>query len=673
MDVQILKTDRVSSYGSSVVTNRPLDNKSLPLLDLLVREAVQNSLDAAEKNEPNSKVTVAFSTGQFQSNALTKYLGCYFEDRLNKRYGSKQYDFIAVKDSGTKGLTGDSLNDGDHSNLQKLVYNIAQSQTKHGSGGSHGQGKIVYYSLGKGPVFFYSHIPLMNEGRSLLAAAFIENERDVKNRIIDYPNNRGIAFFGNYILDGTTEGFDRKTIPITDEQTIADILSVFHIDRYKPDEYGTTIIVAYTDSEKLLNETRPNHDDGERDPLWTRSIEEYLTVAIQRWYAPRLRNKLFPGAWLKASVNGKDIKDQMKPFFKLIRALYNQAGPLGASSSKLDGDEIFKIDSAPIACKDLNPTIAGHMSWIKISPTSLKMTTERYNNIYALAGQYDATPGMPIITYTRGLGMIINYTTDSSPWMPRTDELSEDSILVALFRSDPHAQVARFNNDLEEYLKNCECADHYNWNDTNGISVIKSISGSFSRRLNSVCDKKTDEKSERDQELSNRLAKMLLPAGGFRCSTNKTTKNRNDKRMSIRNCQKLTRTRFSSFDSSREKDGLSVNFELQISSEKTRAFVTVIGERDSLNCDEWEKEICTKFPLEMKIRGNGLHVVDKYGNNTDRCVKYTNLRTDKTAGSAYGIMIETTEFPVIVRGSFFIHSDLPNLSINVVCEEVKTS
>lgn len=56
----------MSQDGDAIL--RSLQNKSLPMIDLLVRESLQNSLDASL---PNEKITeVEFQTGVFQSDRL---------------------------------------------------------------------------------------------------------------------------------------------------------------------------------------------------------------------------------------------------------------------------------------------------------------------------------------------------------------------------------------------------------------------------------------------------------------------------------------------------------------------------------------------------------------------------------------------------------------------------
>lgn len=67
LDREILKTDYAVSYGS--VTLSSLQNDSVPDMDLLVREAIQNSSDAAI-GLVGKFYRVGFQTGTFAPAAL---------------------------------------------------------------------------------------------------------------------------------------------------------------------------------------------------------------------------------------------------------------------------------------------------------------------------------------------------------------------------------------------------------------------------------------------------------------------------------------------------------------------------------------------------------------------------------------------------------------------------
>ena len=61
MKIEIAEPGRMTQSGSSLL--KLIQNNNMPILDLLVRESIQNSLDA--KNDTDTYVTVDFFTGEF--------------------------------------------------------------------------------------------------------------------------------------------------------------------------------------------------------------------------------------------------------------------------------------------------------------------------------------------------------------------------------------------------------------------------------------------------------------------------------------------------------------------------------------------------------------------------------------------------------------------------------
>lgn len=137
MKIEIAEHGRMTESGSSLL--RLIQNQDIPLLDLLVREAIQNSLDAAASN--CAYVNVDISVGQFKSKELAKHLE-KIENGLNNRFSSRSCKFIAVRDSNTVGLTGpvrySEVRNNMFGNLLKLVYEICKPQQNEGAGGSWG-------------------------------------------------------------------------------------------------------------------------------------------------------------------------------------------------------------------------------------------------------------------------------------------------------------------------------------------------------------------------------------------------------------------------------------------------------------------------------------------------------------------------------------------------------
>ena len=81
MKIELAKIERMSQTGSSLL--RLMQNNHMPILDLFIRESIQNSSDAAKDGTDHVKIDLI--SGEFNSLELSKeFEGA--EDRLNERF-----------------------------------------------------------------------------------------------------------------------------------------------------------------------------------------------------------------------------------------------------------------------------------------------------------------------------------------------------------------------------------------------------------------------------------------------------------------------------------------------------------------------------------------------------------------------------------------------------------
>ncbi|URY19285.1 hypothetical protein K9F10_12390 [Staphylococcus pseudintermedius] len=309
-DVQSMSQD-----GDAIL--RSLQNKSMPVIDLLVRESLQNSLDATLPEAKETKVD--FILGEFNSSTLASYFEGISE-QLTSRFNS-QADFIAIKDSNTTGLTGDYKSTDaqivNKSNFFKLVFGIGKNQEMEGAGGSWGLGKTSYFRIGIGIVIYYTRVKNVNGYEERLIASLIESPKQ-KFRLLP-ENDRGIAWWGEYENDESSQ-----LLPLTESDDIKEILNIFNIERYKEDETGTTIIVPYIGENELFIENK----ESIQYP-WEMKRKDAIKLAVQRWYMPRLNNDKYrevcKNSILNCTVSGETfIKGvNTEPTFDLFQDLYN--------------------------------------------------------------------------------------------------------------------------------------------------------------------------------------------------------------------------------------------------------------------------------------------------------------------------------------------------------------
>ncbi|WP_112180336.1 hypothetical protein [Paraliobacillus zengyii] len=206
----------MAQTGSSLL--RLIQNSHTPMLDLLIRESVQNSLDATKGI--NTPIRYDISVKPFNRDMGSKHFDGITES-LNARYKEEEQQSIVIRDSNTTGLTGplhqDYIKDDSFGNLLKLIYEISMPQEKKEAGGSWGLGKTVYFRVGMGLVIYYSRIKL-DDGtyQSRLAACLVEDESK-EDTLLPNKNNglkRGIAWWGQSHSEISTK-------PLTDENQIS--------------------------------------------------------------------------------------------------------------------------------------------------------------------------------------------------------------------------------------------------------------------------------------------------------------------------------------------------------------------------------------------------------------------------------------------------------------------
>lgn len=602
--IEVARHERMSETGSSLI--RLLQNHEMPVLDLLVREAVQNSLDAA-LDGPDS-VDVDFSIRFFETARLARHLEG-IEEQLAERFPNKEYRLLEIRDSNTHGLTGpihESECTADrYGNLIKLIYQIGMPQQKEGSGGSWGLGKTVYFRLGAGIVIYYSRIREDGVYKSRLAACLVEDEKRKDALLREHGSNRGIAWWGQPVSNGSTK-------PLTDEDTIHELLQDLGSRPFNGDQTGTAVIIPF-----LRDDLRPENADADAEyaayePPWHRSDEEYIAASLQRWYAPRLMNPQYAhGRWLKATVNGESIAvNQFLPAFKIIQQLYNYG--LSHRSGVKSDESGFHCE--PLRLRGvLETSEVGWISFGKFNRSDLLMAPpdnfpSPWVQIFGRDLPQDSNP--PIVAFTRKPGMVVGYEY-TGKWVEGIPKTDKDHYVIGIFIANSDNQLVekhpRFPEQpflLEEYLRGCEKADHTSWTDwvpnRKILNIVQRIQSNLARKMTSVLVTRTDDQEIRkDAVLGRMLAQALLPPDGFGSGPSPLKKPSSGQggfgvsgfnpRFNI-----LTSPRY-------ENDLLCMNFELYTgrSDAPVKVLLAVQSESGNIDGDAWEKDdgVGTQFPV----------------------------------------------------------------------------
>lgn len=623
MKIEIAEPGRMTQSGSSLL--KLIQNNNMPVLDLFVRESVQNSLDA--QNDTDRYVTVKFKTGTFDKYRLNNELEG-ITDSLNSRYTDEQYEFISIMDTNTVGLTGklhyDDVDDNRYGNLLKLIYEISKPQDTEGAGGSWGLGKTVYFRVGMGLVLYYSRIKKEDGNyESRMAACLVEDENRSGSLIPKYKgrSKRGIAWWGQ------ARG-DNKTQPVTDETYINRILDIFNIEPYIDEETGTAIVIPYINRDELLknNQIIYSSEDGSEhiNQFWKADIEDYLRIALQRWYSPRLNNPNYSyGKFLRALINSEGItKDSMEPVFEIIQALYNRAAGTDRISDDIMAGADVKCEKISLR-NVLKVGEAGYICFTKVNRKQLKMECpdnkpDPYEYFNCVNSESDKNK--PVITFTRKPGMLVDYET-VGPWTDGIQACDKDNYILGVFvlNSDNELINTESRYSLEEYVRKGEMADHTSWNDFSlknnaNPRIVSKIQGHVRDKIaKEYTDDNPADINKRTSVFSKEFGELLLPPDGFgKKPSVSQRKNGNTKR----NKKKSDFVFSIDNDIRYMKNGIMVKAAIIVNKETEHFYVTIGVDADGGNItfDQWKDKMRMKFPFD--IENIIIHVSEYDGSST---------------------------------------------------------
>lgn len=599
-DYEILRNEYMGISGSSLL--RVIQNNDMPILDLLVREAIQNSLDA--KLDNIASVDIAINISKFDENKLANSIEP-FGNMLLEKYKNRKLDtFISFSDTNTTGLVGpknmSEVVNNNYGKFINLIFNIGKAQTVENAGGSWGYGKTVYYRVGIGLVIFYSRIRIGDKYESRMVISLVENEEDTI--IPSYKNESrpktGIMWFGK-----KNDEFDQFN-PVTNEEDIEQILKIFNLKPFEEESTGTKVIIPFIDERKLLDDT--NKDDNALP--WNDSVDKYIKVAVQRWYSPRLMNPFYKdNPYLKLKINDKYFNpdEDFLPLFKKIQELYNAGiGNIGNNN--------IKVENINLMSTFINESEAGKIAYVKMNKDELKMNPP-YNEpspyLQVFNTKYnEKDESYAIITFCRRPGMLLKYDVGAS-WS-NSIKVDENNYIVGLFIANSNNLVkVKENNEeksFEKYLRECEKADHADWIDLSNYTIIKRVQNQIKNKINNCYeDAEYEERRGIDTRLSRTLTSKLLPPIGFGRRPSSFNDNKRDTNITklvkknlksnlnlidesiIRNT--IDRSISKDFEITFSLNDRNVEYEFEIASEDTN----ITGEK-------WEESFENKeFPVEL--------------------------------------------------------------------------
>ena len=642
MKIEVAKNARMAQHGSALI--KLLQNNSMPTLDLIVRESVQNSLDASLDGE--GFVQVEFNTQEFYTANLVRHFQG-IDIKLLTRYQGNKYNLLEIRDRNTTGLTGplhySEVRNNQYGNLLKLIYEISMPQQKEGAGGSWGLGKTVYFRPGIGLVIYYSRIRTgAGKYESRLAACLVEDESK-KNALIPAEKNeprRGIAWWGKPYVNGST-------VPLTDDDEISEILHDIGIKEYKYNETGTSVIIPFLKDDRLKEKNNEYNEDGEIQnvykPPWHSSVAEYIRIACQRWYAPRIENRQYTlGRWLRIAVNGEFIEfSDMLPLFKVFQTLYNRVdiskGEIAKSSrgfSDISSAEIYteQISTRKILSEGGG---VGWISFVKLNRQQMGMLPpDNHPSPFVQInsnGVGDLNP--PIITYTRKPGMIVGYET-TGKWTDSIPKCAEGEYIIGIFILNSRNRINKEIKDisLEEYTRNCERADHLSWTDwSEGFAKIHVIERIQKGVTKCIRERYSENESppiyKQNLGLAQKIGQIILPDTDFGTRPNFPPKpgNAGGEPKFIKKGSSLKIIGEPKY----ENDDVIFDFKISCGCDvkDMKLELMILTEGGAMNASTWEGETGTGLPFPVNIKRITIYKIEREGNHEKSMLEHEFLKS----------------------------------------------
>lgn len=601
MELKIAPNDLQSMSQDGDAILRSLQNITLPITDLLVRESLQNSLDAAIEGEKFT--TVDFTVGEFDSEKLSKEFNG-ISNELQKRFTGRQ-EFLSISDKKTIGLTGDYASEDSEilnsSNFHKLVFGIGKNQEKEGAGGSWGLGKTSYFRIGVGIVIYYTRIKNETGFEERLIGSLIESPKQ-KNRLLEKAE-RGIAWWGEYASD------KERIFPIVESEEIRRILSLFNLEPYKNEETGTTIIIPYLNN---IEEDLGLADDVTVFP-WEKSREMAIKLAIQRWYFPRLNNmeysKEIGNSALLCTVNGLPLlQSNFEPIIKVYQEVYN-----AALKGKSDNNQIIvsdvKFGRTIMANKN---DVIGRVAFYEVSEKELGMLppeNKRPGAAYLGFRDSDALErnDMKIMGFCRKPGMVIEYTNNRK-WLPYDIKQKDNHLLISFFVPNSSGKlIQRYSEqgykDLESYLRSTENSDHANWADKAGIGIIDRIQKYSKSAILEYYKENSDENNQGvTSGLSRKYGALFMPPRNFGRNSTLPAQDKDSKDKKEAHLPRGKKSEVVVVGSSpKSLHSVEVEFKAFIREESASViYLQVETQEKRLNYIEWKKGMDNvKFPFKI--------------------------------------------------------------------------
>jgi len=323
---------------TEVTQRTQFNNDEITLAETIVRESVQNSLDAAATS---STVTVAFRwVGRDTIDPA--YFKTLFEqhekhaEASNVPYSNLDFDnpsALIIEDFGTTGLSG-SINSKDKKNFSDFWRRHGKSHKTGTSRGRWGLGKLVYSSASNINTFFGITVREKDSELQHLMGQTVLAVRTIRKK--EYPAH---AFFGELAHKGSP--LKEITVPVNSPSMLDKFSEMFLLERKNTP--GLSIIIPFP------------HDKFNIDTMIKTGIMNYFYPLVTGQLSLKFNEVTLDKSNVReyARTHANDMHPNLEHLFDFIETISSSITPTDLTLNE-DWSEKNKLDDTSIAKDDLN-------------------------------------------------------------------------------------------------------------------------------------------------------------------------------------------------------------------------------------------------------------------------------------------------------------------------------
>ena len=258
-------------------------------LEAIVREAIQNSLDARSGNGP-VQVRIYYSGSQtaisgkdyaakFRGHEVDQHYAHQKNGLVSAPNDTESCEFLTIEDYNTTGLTGDvsmrpSEDELENDRVKGNYYNYFFSENRSGKNqsgalGSWGAGKIMFLQASRLKTAFTLSVRDDAKTPRFLAGRFVLMSHSIDGKMYG-PD----GWFGVNAQNVCNEASFMHKQPVTDPAFLDSFSKMFHLAR-KPDEHGTSVVIPY-----LRMENESGQGDFSKDSIVCSVMKNFLVSIL---------------------------------------------------------------------------------------------------------------------------------------------------------------------------------------------------------------------------------------------------------------------------------------------------------------------------------------------------------------------------------------------------------